>query len=193
MPTETEPDFQQQVQQIEALLVEIQATPDTGIRNKSLALIQALMDFHSAGINRMMEVISESGSTSSTTFGKFANDDLVSSLLLLYGLHPDELNERVEKALNKVRPYIRSQGGSVDLAQLNDGAITLVLDYHQQGNTSSTAILKKAVEDAVYELAPDATDIQIEELNRPSFLAFVPLESLRRAPASNHLPATAAK
>jgi Fe-S cluster biogenesis protein NfuA len=185
MLTETGYDSQHQAQQIEALLSEIQASPDTKIRDKSLALIQALMDFHSTGIDRMMEIVAESGQVSPIIFDKFANDDLISSLLLLYGLHPHELSERVEKALNKIHPYVRSQGGSINLVHLNNDTVTLVLDYNHQGNASSAAALKKAVEESFYESAPDAAEIRIEEINRPTYLAFVPLTSLRKSDAAS--------
>src|SRR5690242_21891847 len=38
-----------------------------------------------------------------------AGDELVSHLLMLHGLHPDDVKRRVEGALERVRPYLRSE------------------------------------------------------------------------------------
>ena len=44
-----------------------------------------------------------------------AGDELVEHLLLLHGLHPVSVEERVREALDGVRPYLGSHGGDVEL------------------------------------------------------------------------------
>ena len=44
-----------------------------------------------------------------------ADDGVVGSLLLIHGLHPVPLEERVTGALDEVRPYMKSHGGDVEL------------------------------------------------------------------------------
>ena len=43
------------------------------------------------------------------------SDDLVSSLLLLHGLHPVDLRTRVQQALDKARPFLYDHGSQVEL------------------------------------------------------------------------------
>ena len=50
-----------------------------------------------------------------------AGDELVAHLLLLHGLHPVPLEERVRGALDEVRPYLDSHGGDVELLGVEDG------------------------------------------------------------------------
>jgi hypothetical protein len=51
---------------------------------------------------------------------RLATDDLVASLLLVHGLHPHDLRRRVSDALDRVRPYLGSHGGDVDLVEVAD-------------------------------------------------------------------------
>src|ERR1700759_840043 len=46
-----------------------------------------------------------------------AADDLVASQLLVHGLHPHDVHRRVSDALYRVRPYLGSHGGDVDLLE----------------------------------------------------------------------------
>ena len=51
---------------------------------------------------------------------RLATDDLVASLLLVHGLHPHDAHRRVSDALDRVRPYLGSHGGDVDLLEVTD-------------------------------------------------------------------------
>jgi Fe-S cluster biogenesis protein NfuA len=109
-------------------------------------------------------------------------DDLVSSLLLLYGLHPLDLPTRIFQALEKTRPYLHSHGGNVEFVRLSDaGAVTLRLGGSCNSCAPSAATLQSAVEQAIYDAAPDVTVIVIEGAiqDSASLAAFVPLASLQ--------------
>jgi Fe-S cluster biogenesis protein NfuA/nitrite reductase/ring-hydroxylating ferredoxin subunit len=87
----------------------------------------------------------------------------VSSLLLLHGLHPLDLETRVAQALEQVRPYMRSHGGGVDLLEITgEGVIRLRLEGTCHGCPSSRVTLKFAVEKAIYAAAPDAAGLEVE-------------------------------
>ena len=81
------------MEKIEGLIRKIENLPDPAARASALALVQALMEFHGAGLDRMMEMIAEAGESGYAVFDKFATDDLVGSMLLLYGLHPLPLED----------------------------------------------------------------------------------------------------
>ena len=110
---------------IEGLIRTIENLPDPAARASALALVQALMEFHGAGLERMMEIIADSGESGYAVFDKFGTDDLVGNVLLLYGLHPLPLETRVTQALDKVRPYLDSHGGNVELLGIADGVVRL--------------------------------------------------------------------
>jgi Fe-S cluster biogenesis protein NfuA len=95
-------------------------------------------------------------------FDKFSADDLVSNLLLLYGLHPLTLEERVTSALDSVRPYLDSHGGNVELLSVADGVVRLRLQGTCRGCPSSAETLKLAIESAIYDAAPEILSIEAE-------------------------------
>ncbi len=103
------------MQRIEGLVRKIESLSDPEARESALELMQSLMDFHGAGLDRLMEIVAEAGDAGYSIFDNFARDELVGSLLLLYNLHPVPLEMRVMGALDKVRPYLDSHGGNVEL------------------------------------------------------------------------------
>lgn len=149
----------EQVQRVEELLREFEAVADAGLRAKAVELVRLLMDFHGAGLERMTEIVASAGAQGRAILDDFARDELVSHLLLLYGLHPEDVEARVRGALDKVRPFLRKHGGDAQLLAVDDGVVRLILKGSCKGCPSSSATLKQAIERAVYEAAPDVTEI----------------------------------
>lgn len=157
-----EKDVQKRMQQVEGLIRRIENLPDPEARATAMELVQALMDFHSAGLERLMEIVADAGEPGYAVFDNFANDNLVGSLLLLYGLHPVDFEMRVQQALEKVRPYLASHGGNVELIGIADGIVRLKLEGSCKSCPSSSMTLKLAIEDAIYAAAPDVVSIEAE-------------------------------
>lgn len=93
---------------------------------------------------------------------QLARDELVSSLLILHGLHPLTTEARIEQALTKVRPYLGSHGGNVELVGLREGVARLRLEGTCHGCPSSQITMKLAVERAIEEAAPEIVGIEVE-------------------------------
>jgi Fe-S cluster biogenesis protein NfuA len=83
-------------------------------------------------------------------------------MLLLHNLHPDDIETRVLRGLEKARPYLKSHGGNVDLAGVRDGIVHLLLHGTCGSCPSSSITLKNAIEDALFEVAPDIVEIVSE-------------------------------
>jgi Fe-S cluster biogenesis protein NfuA/nitrite reductase/ring-hydroxylating ferredoxin subunit len=158
----------QSMAQIEGLVQKIEALPDPEARASALSLVQALMEFHGTGLDRMMEIVADSKEGGYAVFDRFAADDLVGSLLLLYGLHPHPLETRVMQALDKVRPYLDSHGGNVELLEIKDGVVRLRMQGSCKSCPSSSLTLKLAIEEAIYAAAPDVVTIEAEGVSEPA-------------------------
>jgi Fe-S cluster biogenesis protein NfuA len=148
------------IQQIEPLIAQIRNATDVATRDAALELVRTLMEFHSAGIDRMMEIASEQGDVGWQIIENFSRDETVANLLLLHGLHPLDLETRVREALQKVRPYLHSHGGNVELVEIADGVVRLQMTGSCNGCPSSSITLKNAIEKAVRETAPDVVAIE---------------------------------
>jgi len=120
------------------------------------------MEFHGAGLERLMEIVAGTGDAGYAIFDKFAGDDVVSNLLNLYGLHPLPLEARVLQALERVRPVLDLHGGSVELLGITHGVVQLKFQGSCQSCPSSAATLKLSIEEAIYAAAPDVVSIEAE-------------------------------
>jgi Fe-S cluster biogenesis protein NfuA/nitrite reductase/ring-hydroxylating ferredoxin subunit len=157
-----DPNLQKRTHEIESLVARLDSIEDHEARATSLALVRALTDFYGSGIERILELTADVAGVE--TIDRIAEDSLVSSLLLLHGLHPLDLETRVLKALERVRPYLGSHGGDVELAGIDRGGVVrLRMKGTCKGCPSSTRTMKLAIEDAVYEAAPEVTAIVAED------------------------------
>jgi Fe-S cluster biogenesis protein NfuA/nitrite reductase/ring-hydroxylating ferredoxin subunit len=162
------------MQRIEGLIRKLENLADPDARAASIELVQSLMDFHGASLDRLMEIVAEAGDPGYAIFDEFARNDLVASLLLLYGLHPVALETRVMQALDKVRPYLDSHGGNVELLGITDGVVRLRMQGSCKSCPSSSMTLKLAIEEAIYAAAPDISGIEAEGVaEQPTATGFV--------------------
>jgi Fe-S cluster biogenesis protein NfuA/nitrite reductase/ring-hydroxylating ferredoxin subunit len=169
-------EFQERLASLDKLLQSAQAIQDPEVQATTQALVQALLDLHGAGLERALEMVY---AACPTVIDELAGDEVVGHLMLLHGLHPLSLEARVLQALEKVRPYMRSHGGGVELLGATEaGAVRLRLEGSCQGCPSSRITLKYAVEEAIYAAAPDVTAIEVvgeESAAPPAGAGFIPL------------------
>ncbi len=175
-------EFQQRIGKIESLIGDIENIADDTARENVRELVQALLDLHGVGLERMMDIVFESGQAGPEIIDQFGRDELTGSLLLLHNLHPLDLEGRVLQALDKVRPFLGSHGGNCELLGVsNDGIVRLRLEGSCKSCPSSQITLKHTIEEAIYAASPDVTAIEVEgvvELQPNSLSGFVPLSSV---------------
>src|SRR5271157_3294641 len=171
-------ELQQRIQRIGGLVQEIEAIADPSVRASTRELLQLLMEFHGAGLDRALEVMAKTGETGLRLIYELGRDHLVSSLLVLYGLHPDDLETRVGRAVEQVRHKVQRNGGEVELLGIEDGVVRLRLGLTGHTCASTGATLQSTVEEAIYEAAPDIVSIVVEGLEGKSADGFVSLDKL---------------
>jgi Fe-S cluster biogenesis protein NfuA len=171
-------DFREDMQRIGGLVQEIESIADPAVRAATKDLVQSLMDLHGAVLEKALEIVAESGEPGMNIIDRLGRDSLVSSVLILYGLHPVDLESRAMKAVDRVRPQLRKQGCEVELFVVNEGAIRLRVETgsHTCGSTAKTA--QATLEGAIYDAAPDLTSLVIEGLEEKPASGFVALDKL---------------
>jgi Fe-S cluster biogenesis protein NfuA len=154
-------EFRRRIGRIESLLHEVEQFADPEARAHTQEIVRTILDLHEAGLERILEHIAATGDAGLALIGSLSQDDLVGSLLLLYGLHPLDIETRVRQALDKVRPHLRGHGGNVELLEIARGVVRLRMEGSCNGCVSSPQTLKLAIEEAIYEKAPDVAGIEV--------------------------------
>lgn len=187
MPKQKE--VEKQIESIDKMVRALEEAKDPVLRANAKELVEALMALHGACLERMLEVVGQSGESGKSIIDSFARDGVVKSVLLLYGLHPVDITTRVVEALEKMR---RSHSGTVSFVGIDEaGMVTLSMEGKSEGCGSTAAALKQAVEQAIYEAAPDISGITMEGyVEKTSTSGFVPLASLA-ATAQQAIPESA--
>jgi Fe-S cluster biogenesis protein NfuA len=146
---------------IEQLLDELRAAADPRLYGQAEEMLGLVTELYGGGLARIVEVVGESDPK---TLDRLSHDELISSLLLVHGLHPDDLETRVIRALEGVRPMLAGHGGDVELLGIDAaaGAVHLNLLGSCHGCPSSTVTLRMAVETAIAEAAPEIFIIDVE-------------------------------
>ena len=174
------PDLRATGDRIEALLDASTLGGPMG-RERAEELVRLVVDHYGAGLERVLEIVHDSGRLDDDVVDRLADDDLVASLLLVHGLHPYDVETRVARALDRVRPYLGSHGGGVDLVEVSDeGVVTLQMLGSCDGCPSSAVTLSLAVETAIRDAAPEVTAIEVQEApSEPAGPSVIPVSALR--------------
>ena len=152
---------------IERILEQLQARLDPRAFDQAVELVQLVSTLYGSGLARIMELAQEH---TPDLVGHLVADDLVASLLVANGLHPDDLLVRIERALDSVRPFLAGHGGDVELLDVDEriGAVHLRLLGSCDGCPSSAITLRTSVERAINEAAPEIVIIDVEEPEVPA-------------------------
>lgn len=178
-----EQEFRDGIGRLEGILADLERLADVQVQDKCREAVQALLEFHALGLERMIERLRGAGQPGAALLDEMAADDLVGTMLVLHNLHPQPLDARVEAALERVRPLLASHGGNVELLSISpQGEVHLKLLGSCHGCPSSQATLKNAIEEAIFALAADVAAIHVQgvvsEEAAPLPSGFVPLSQL---------------
>jgi Fe-S cluster biogenesis protein NfuA len=132
-------------------------------------LVELVMALHGKALERILEL-----ATDDALVERLSRDELVASLLVLHGLHPLSLEDRVAQAIDKAGARLRSHGAELQLISMQEGVVRLRLNAKGCGSTERS--LREMVEQSIYGAAPDVTALEIEGTEDKQ--GFVRLETL---------------
>jgi Fe-S cluster biogenesis protein NfuA/nitrite reductase/ring-hydroxylating ferredoxin subunit len=154
------------IERVQALTAQLDEVQDLQARAVADELVASIMQPYGEGLERITEAVDES------TRDRLVDDGVVASLLLIHGLYPVSLEDRVREALDSVRPYMESHGGDVELIAVEDGVARMRLVGHCKGCPASEATLELAIKKALEETAPDLEGLEVEGVKEPPIGAF---------------------
>ncbi|HEX3465993.1 MAG TPA: NifU family protein [Candidatus Elarobacter sp.] len=128
-------------------------------------LARTVVTMYGDGLERVLSIVHEAaGERSDEIFMALCEDPFVESLLCLHDLHPIAVEDRVQRALDGVRPYLKSHEGGVSIAGVADGVVTIRMEGTCDGCPSSAATVKMAVERAILAQVPEIRAVVAENV-----------------------------
>jgi hypothetical protein len=150
---------------LEELIRALDAHTDPAAKETARELLTLVLDLHGMGLAKLMGIVATAeGGTA--ILARLVDDEQVRAMLLLHGLHPDDLETRVRRAVDRLRPHLGIHGLRLDVVEIASGTVRLRL--HGSGAATIKApllwTLPGEIEDAVVEAAPDVEKILIDGL-----------------------------
>jgi Fe-S cluster biogenesis protein NfuA/nitrite reductase/ring-hydroxylating ferredoxin subunit len=149
-------------ERVQELQARLDSASDATTRELAEELVSAVVQMYGAGLERMLELALGAGDGGGRIATALIEDPLVATLLLIHDLHPVPLEDRVQGALDSVRPYMESHGGNVELLSLEQGVARIHLRGSCSDCSASAVTLELAIKQALEEAAPDLAGLEVE-------------------------------
>ncbi len=177
------------VERVQDLLGSLDEIADPVAQARVQELVGTVLELYGAGLERILGVIADAGVGALNIRNALLDDGIVASLLLIHGLYPVPLEERIAEAVESVRPFLASHGGGVEILSVEDGVARLRLQGSCNGCPASASTLEHALKEAIDEAAPDLLALEVEgavgldDKDESSSLAFA-LPMVQAGPAA---------
>lgn len=160
-------EFAARARALAALAAELERLADPAARAAALALSRELLALHRAGLARAIELLGGEAAAR-----RLAADPATVPLLLLHGLHPEDLAARAARALDSLAGFWAARGGEFEILEASPRR--LLLRWRGRGAPPAASSLAEAL----CAWAPDAGEVEIEGAAPAGFGDFLPIEAL---------------
>jgi hypothetical protein len=145
---------------MESLLDRLERLGDPAVREDARALVRLLMGLHGEALARMLEITRRSGQQG--LLDAWKADEQVNGLLLLHGLHPDELTSRVRQALAEIAPVAAFLRVEMVVDAVSEEEARLTLNAAPDVPPAALAELRERIEAAILGAAPEVQAVRFE-------------------------------
>jgi Fe-S cluster biogenesis protein NfuA/nitrite reductase/ring-hydroxylating ferredoxin subunit len=160
--TVSEDRAEELVERVQQLQAELDSAAESATRVLAEELVSSVVRMYGAGLERILAALFDAGEVGERVAASLSDDQLVATLLLIHDLHPVPLADRVQAALDSVRPYMESHGGNVELLSLDDGVARIHLRGSCSDCSASSVTLELAIKQALEDAAPDLAGLEVE-------------------------------
>ena len=155
-------DLLQEGRKLQQLVQQAEELHDPVARAIVHECLRGLLAFYGDGLARILQVVQSSGTAGEHVYAQLVEDPVVRGLLLIHGLHPIDLPARLRQAMEKVRPYMESHGGNVELLSLENDVAKFRLQGACKTCPSSSVTMELALRRAIEEACPDLMGFEVE-------------------------------
>ncbi len=158
-------DAERALRRLEELIEALETHPDPAAGATARELVGLVIELHGLGLAKLMALLApaEGGPA---IMARLVENEHVRAMLLLHGLHPEDLETRVRRAAERLRPHLGIHGLRLDVVDVANGAVRLRLAGAGTGLAAPLLwALPREIEDIIFEAAPDAGTVTIEGLD----------------------------
>lgn len=149
---------------IERLLGELRASVAPAAWTRIRELVSSLTSLYGEGFARTLEAFASDRPIDGAIRERLCDDALVASVLLLHGLHPVSLEDRVARAVERVKREVGAEvvGGKIDVTVQGPAALKVRVSGDWRSSPLGGLGLEAALRRALEEAAPDLEALEIE-------------------------------
>lgn len=151
--------LEQALARLHALTGALERIGDGKAREAARELLALLLDLHRRAFERLQAMIADSRH-GPALFEQIGEDKDISAVLLLHGLHPKSVEDRLQAAIARMRPQWSARGLDVELVSM--GQAFAIVQLKRNGRVEPAERLRLDIENALTDAAPDLEDILIE-------------------------------
>jgi hypothetical protein len=151
--------LEQSLARLEELTAAIKGIADEKGREAARELLALLLDLHGRAFERFGAIV-EASPVRAALLEQIVEDRDIAAMLLLHGLHPQSVEERLRGVIAHMGA-VWSEGG-LHVKLLSVGAGFAMVQLRRNGRAEPTKQLRLDIESALTDAAPDLDDILIE-------------------------------
>lgn len=151
--------LEQSLARLEELTAAIEGIADKKGREAARELLALLLDLHGRAFERLSAIV-EASPVRAALMEKIVDDRDIAAMLLLHGLHPQSVEERLRAVIARMGAVWSEGGLHVEL--LSAGAGFAMVQLRRNGRAEPAERLRLDIESALTDAAPDLDDILIE-------------------------------
>src|ERR1700722_5938457 len=150
---------------VEELVFALEALPDPAAAAAARELVQRVLELHGTALARIMEAIG-ADPAGARLAAALVEDECINGGLLLHDLHPADLDTRVRRELDRLHPHRGVRGLAVQAVEIESARVRVRLGLSDAGRYSSAdaEVIRRELEQAVLDAAPDASTIEVHGL-----------------------------
>lgn len=151
--------LEQELARLDALTGALERLGDDKAREAARELLALLLDLHGRAFERLNAMIAEARD-GPALLQQIAEDRNISAVLLLHGLHPKSVEQRLQEVIARMQPQWGARGLQAEL--VSAGEAFAIVQLRRNGRAEPSERLRIEIESALTDAAPDLEDILIE-------------------------------
>ena len=183
MPTENKQELsslERAAERIDKALAQIDSLNGEA-KTKALELKNAVDEFHALGLRSIVRRLKSDAEGKRLLF-ELIDEPEVYALLAMHKLLRPDIATRVRQVIERIRPFVQSQGGEAELVEVTASTVSLRLSGACNGCSSTAGVLRGEIEEAIRASVPEVVEIKVlaQEVSAPLITIEALLGSARK-------------